>query len=272
MVRKTGAVFMYRKAVVKGTFYPDSPGAVSEFLDSISVSGKYNAKIAIVPHAGYIYSGETAIKTLKSIEEIKSTVVLLGPNHTGLGEKVAVYPGGSWQTVFGDVDINQQKADILINTSSLFKGDVLAHLQEHSLEVILPILKKIRHDISIVPITVSHLTKHECFSVAGDLLKIIDEDVTVVVSTDFNHFENEDVTNLKDKLAIDKVLDIDPEGLYDTVFENRISMCGVFPVTIALYLAKLMELKSAKLIEHTTSAKRSGDYNRVVGYAGILIG
>ncbi|MBZ4672819.1 MAG: hypothetical protein JG762_1049 [Deferribacteraceae bacterium] len=264
---------MHRKAVVEGVFYPKSFKAIKNFVDSCNVKLQVEAKIAIVPHAGYIYSGETAVKTLKSINKIEKNIILLGPNHTGLGEKVAVFPEGEWQTPCGDVAVNKDTVDLLVEKSVILKRDTMAHIQEHSLEVLLPILKYLKDDINIVPITVSHLTKNECFNVAKDIYEIIkDGSFTIVVSTDFNHFESEEVTNYKDKLAIEKILDIDPEGLYNIVFEKRISMCGIFPVTIALYLARMLNLNNVKLAEHTTSARASGDYNRVVGYAGILIG
>lgn len=264
---------MHRKAVVEGVFYPKSSESIKSFVDSFEVGLSMEAKIVIVPHAGYIYSGETAVKTLKSIKDIQKKIILLGPNHTGLGEKGAVFPDGKWQTPLGDVFVDKDVVSVLVERSNILKKDTLAHIEEHSLEVILPILKCLKDDINIIPITVSHLTKSECFSIARDIYEVIKNgNFTVLVSTDFNHFENEEVTNVKDKLAIGKILDVDPEGLYDIIFDKRISMCGVFPVTIALYLAKMLNLNNVKLVEHTTSAKVSGDYNRVVGYAGILIG
>jgi len=264
---------MHRKAVVDGVFYPKSSASIKSFVNSFDVDLQVEAKIAIVPHAGYVYSGETAVKTLKSIKNIQKNIILLGPNHTGLGEKASVFPEGEWQTPLGDVLVDKDTVNKLVEKSQILKKDTLAHLQEHSLEVLLPILKCLKNDINIIPITVSYLTKSECFNVARDIFEVIkDSSSMVVVSTDFNHFENEEVTNFKDKLAIEKILDIDPEGLYDIIFDKRISMCGVFPVTIALYLAGMLNLKNVKLVEHATSAKASGDYSRVVGYAGILIG
>lgn len=260
---------MYRKSVVAGSFYPASKDTLINFIQKYRESEKYDAKIVIAPHAGYIFSGATAVRTITSTK-ISENVILLGPNHTGLGEKLSVYPTGSWQTPFGDVLINSDIVDYI--TGELFKKDTLAHMGEHSLEVMLPILKYIKNDVKIVPITISYLSKSDCKKAAEKLYEIVKKyNPTILISTDLNHFEDEETTQLKDSLAIEKILEIDPDGLYTTVFENDISMCGVFPVTIGLYLAKLLNLTNAKLIEHTTSAKTSGDFRRVVGYAGILI-
>jgi hypothetical protein len=260
---------MYRKSVVAGSFYPASTQALQNFIEKYKQNEKYAARIIIAPHAGYIFSGPTAVKTITT-SKISKNVILLGPNHTGLGEKLSVYPTGSWQTPFGDVFINSDIVDNI--TGELFKKDTLAHMGEHSLEVMLPILKYIKSDVKIVPITISHLSKIECKRAAEKLNEIAKKyDITILISTDLNHFEDEETTRVKDSLAIEKILEIDPDGLYDTVFEKDISMCGVFPVTIGLYLARLLNLNNAKLIEHTTSAKTSADFRRVVGYAGILI-
>jgi len=265
---------MRREAVVKDYFYPSSK---SKLLDTFTKWGcsyipKKDCFAAIVPHAGYIYSGEIAFKTLSSVN-LRDRIVLMGPNHTGFGQRVSVYPTGSWETPFGDVEIDGQLVDKLVSKG--FNTDTLAHMREHSLEVIVPIIKYLDPKCKILPITISFLRYDEVVVVAKKILeafKELKDEIFFVISSDFNHFENEEITMFKDKLAIDAIMRLDPEALYNTVKENDISMCGVIPTAVALIVAKEMGVKGADLLFHSTSGAVTGDYDKVVGYAGILIG
>ncbi len=100
---------------------------------------------------------------------------------------------------------------------------------------------------------------------------IRDEDVTLVVSSDMSHFISHDRAKILDKIAIDQILRIDPQGLYTAVRQNNISMCGIFPMTVGLAAAKALGAKRGELIDYTTSGEITGDFHRVVGYAGVLV-
>lgn len=264
---------MRREAVVKGYFYPSSKDKILKMFGewSLPSEDKNNSFIAIVPHAGYVYSGEIAFKTLSQMA-LKKRIILMGPNHTGFGQRVSIYPKGSWETPFGDIEIDGDLVNELVGAG--FKTDTLAHMKEHSLEVIVPMVKYLKNDCKIVPITISYLRYDECEIVAEKMFEVISryaEEINILISSDFNHFEDENTTHKKDELAIRAILDLDPKGLYDVVRDNDISMCGVIPATIGLLLSKKMGVSDAKLLMHRTSGAVSGDYDRVVGYAGILI-
>lgn len=261
---------MGRKPVVKGIFYPSSESEVVSFIKSSINSSRFmNAKIVIAPHAGYVYSGKTAVRSIFHLAKSKNTI-LLGPNHTGLGKQVSVYGSENWSTPLGDVEVNSGIVNKLCDENLFFK-DNTAHLQEHSLEVMLPILKYFNRDTSIVPITIGNISSQKCKEIAEKLAELEEYEPAYIISSDMNHYENNDITVFKDELAISQILKLDPVGLLSTVVQNSISMCGVIPVVIAVYLANFLGLKESVLIEHTTSASASGDYRRVVGYAGILI-
>lgn len=273
MAGSIGEIYMRREAVVKDYFYPSDKGVLKKLFHSWGQvdTAKKDALVSIVPHAGYIYSGEVAFRVLSAIN-IKRRVILMGPNHTGFGQRVSIYPGGSWETPFGDIDIDEELVERFVNVG--LKTDTLAHLKEHSLEVILPILKYLNENCKIVPITISYLRYDECMMVAEKILNVVNyfkDEVTFVISSDFNHFEDEKTTLLKDKYAIDAILRLDPEGLYNVVRDKDISMCGVIPSTIGLIVAKNLGAQKGELLIHTTSGRVSGDYDRVVGYAGIVI-
>ncbi|MCA1927410.1 MAG: AmmeMemoRadiSam system protein B [Calditerrivibrio sp.] len=263
---------MFRKAVVGGYFYPESPSELKKIFSRwSSVEVRDNPKMLIVPHAGYIYSGEVAWITFSS-SNIPEKILLLGPNHTGFGSRVSVYPAGFWETPFGDISVDEGLVNNLLKNG--LNTDMLAHMKEHSLEVLIPMIKYLNNSTSIVPIAFMNLSYEDCEKVAEKIYNgIMDhlDGILLVVSSDFNHFENEEVTNRKDQLAISRILDLDPSGLYEDVLRYDISMCGVVPCTVGLLIAQKIGCKKGVLLKHTTSGKMSGDYDRVVGYAGIKI-
>lgn len=264
---------MYRQAVVKGHFYPDDVYELTSFFESARSKKSIKEPISvIVPHAGYIYSGKTAFKTLSSVE-IPERVLLLGPNHTGLGERVALYHKGIWETPFGDVPVDSELADALLD-NYIIKKDFVAHLNEHSLEVIVPMLKYLNPSVKIVPIVIGISHYEECLKVAEGITETLNktkEKVLIVVSSDMNHYEDSETTLKKDNIAIDAILHLDSKKLYETILTYNITMCGFAPAIIAIESSKNLGAQEGILIEHTHSGIVSGHNREVVGYAGIII-
>jgi len=257
---------MHRQAAVAGVFYPADAESVRDFIKAnIFSADQQKAAGVLVPHAGYIYSGATAVRTLSSIQ-IPDTVILAGPNHTGAGAMISVYPGDSWQTPLGDVPVDMELVDKLCK-SELFTKDIRAHAHEHSLEVVVPMLKYFNPDVKIVCITAKNLDTEDIKAAAEHIAA--STDALFLISSDFNHFENAEITELKDKAAIDKLLQMDADGLYYTVQDMRISMCGVVPACIGIRYCKLKGAIEPVFIEHTHSGVVNGDNNKVVGYAGL---
>ncbi|WP_022852037.1 AmmeMemoRadiSam system protein B [Limisalsivibrio acetivorans] len=261
---------MLRKAAVKGLFYPSTVSEISEFIESAREgSGTMGARAVLVPHAGYVYSGRTAVKTLSRVR-IPDTVILIGPNHTSMGSPFSVYSEGAWEVPGGEVRVDDSAAGRLIS-SGVFTHDTAAHRNEHSLEVIVPILKQLNPDVAILPVTVGRgdlRTVRELGRIMAEAFK--DEDILVVISSDFNHFENASITEEKDRMAIDAVLKMDTEELFKSVTDNSISMCGVIPAGIGIEYLKQLGGSNPQLVEHTHSGEVSGDNDKVVGYAGII--
>lgn len=265
-----------RQPAVAGRFYPnireDLEKEVAGYLTGDHKPEK--AVGAVMPHAGYMYSGAVAGETAAAIS-VPRNVILLGPNHTGLGASVSVFPDGAWRMPFGDVPINHELATSIINESELIIGDEMAHVREHSLEVILPFLFYGRgQDFSFVPITLSTVNRDECQVLGEALARIIktrEEEILIVSSSDMTHYESHDSAKAKDADAIARILELDPDGLIEVVQRQRITMCGIIPTAVMLYAAISLGATKGRLVRYSTSGEASGDYDRVVGYAGIIV-
>ena len=138
---------MQRQPAVAGYFYHGSSSALKEQVEDFLIDGerKIDALGVVCPHAGLVYSGSVAGAVYSRIT-IPETIVLIGPNHTGLGAPVSLMREGEWITPLGSVSVQQELAAAILQKSSRIKDDVLAHLREHSLEVQLPFLQLLKKE------------------------------------------------------------------------------------------------------------------------------
>lgn len=269
---------MSRLPAVANMFYPGDQGELNEQLATFVKPIKEPKKVIAVvsPHAGYIYSGGVAGAVFSQIR-IPDAVVILGPNHRGIGANVALSASGVWEMPLGPVSINKDLAESILKapTSKVkIKDDPEAHGMEHSIEVQVPFLQFLQPKVSIVPIALSHLSFDACQEIGRALVQGIQgygKEVLLVASTDMTHYESQESAKAKDKLAIDQILGLDPRGLYETVARHRISMCGVIPTTIVLEACKALGAGKAELVQYATSGDVTGDYAQVVGYAGFIV-
>jgi len=265
-----------RKPQVAGQFYPASEDSLKEQIGSFVDKGakKRDAVACMLPHAGYLYSGYVAAQTVSQIL-IRDKVILLGPNHTGLGAAYSIMTDGVWQTPLGDLKIDSDLAGRLLNRSKRLREDHLAHLHEHSLEVELPILQYFKRDFQIVPIAFMSEDLAALKEVGEDIAACISESrskgsILIVASSDMTHYETMAQAKLKDDLAIQAILEFDAEKLFKRIKDYRISMCGYAPVTVMISILRSLGSKNAQLIKYQTSAEVTNDKNSVVGYAGAI--
>ena len=229
-----------REPAVAGTFYPSSPAALRDFFfkQLPDVKKKIPAQAVVVPHAGYTYSGDTAAKVFARVE-ITDTVILMGPNHTGEGVPFSVAQGSIWRTPLGEVSVDNNLADEIIKSCPHFKSDNISHRKEHSLEVEVPFLQHINPNVKIVPITIGTDLIRAARAVADGLARVLKgKRVLMVASTDLNHYEPQEVSEKKDKAAIDAILALDAEMLHENVRDDHISMCGYIPTYVMLRAVK----------------------------------
>jgi AmmeMemoRadiSam system protein B len=269
-----------RTPAVAGRFYP---GRVDELLRDIrqyspaDAAGRIAAIGCVAPHAGYIYSGSVAGAVYSRLE-IPEHCVILCPNHTGKGRPLAVMASTTWQTPLGEVAADADLSVRLLARFPPLQEDSAAHRGEHAIEVQLPFLQVQQPQLKIAPIAVG-TSNFDVLRGLGEALAdvIADQEeqhrekVLIVASSDMNHYESDAVTRVKDHKAIERVLAMDARGLWEVVMNEDISMCGFGPTVVMLTAAKLLGATSATLVKYATSGDVSGDYESVVGYAGIIV-
>lgn len=267
---------MDRSPVVAGQFYPGTKAQweplVRRYLGEQGT--RESAILVMLPHAGYVYSGAIAGETLAGVS-MPETVLLLGPNHTGLGSPLSLWPSGRWLLPGAHLDVDESLARMILSTVSAIQADQHAHLREHSLEVILPFVWAIHPGARIVPLAVAEQRPEVLMAASSGLAEVLKQwpkPVLIIVSSDMSHFLPADEAKSRDSLALQAILDRSPDNLLATVRARNISMCGVLPMTMGLAVANILGAKTARLVRYGSSGDESGDYSQVVGYAGVVVG
>jgi MEMO1 family protein len=264
-----------RHPAVAGRFYPRDPDDLRADVESFLSSPKKTVAAlgCVVPHAGYMYSGHVAGAVYSQLD-LPRRCILMCPNHTGVGQPLAIMSQGAWETPLGCVAIDSQLAEALKQRFPLLAEDAEAHRAEHAAEVQLPFLQSRKPDCTFVPIALG-TRRYEILEALGDAivdtLQALGERVLLIASSDMNHYENDAVTRQKDYKAIERILVMDARGLYDVVLNEDISMCGFGPTVAMLAAARRLGATVTELVKYATSGDVSGDRERVVGYAGVIV-
>ena len=264
-----------RHPAVAGQFYPRNPKALLEDVQSYLSPhvDPVRALGCVVPHAGYMYSGHVAGAVYAHLEGPEVCIVMC-PNHTGLGHPLSIMSLGAWETPLGVATIDSELSVALLDRFPELIDDADAHRKEHAIEVQLPFLQAKRPNVRFVPIAIG-TRQYEMLEglgrTIGEILSDRSEPVLVLASSDMNHYESDALTRVKDQKAIDRVLALDPRGLYEVVIGENVSMCGYGPTAAMLTAAKYLGATKAELVKYATSGDVSGDREMVVGYAGMLV-
>lgn len=266
---------MIRQPAVAGRFYPSDPVELSKLIrEYTSVSGAVAKRVqaCLVPHAGYVYSGPVAGAVFANTQ-IPKRVVVLGVRHRPPGAPLAILSEGAWRTPLGNARIDEKLAERLKEACPLLLEDDVAHSQEHSLEVQIPFLQTLEPGFSFVPIALGSGNFEILVKVGegiGQVLAAEKQDVLLLTTSDLNHYEDDATTRVKDGKAIEQLLKINARGLHDTCTKEEISMCGLGPAVAMITALHVMGAKKAELIRYATSGEQSGDFDAVVGYAGMI--
>lgn len=269
---------MIRKAVVAGQFYPSDKSSLlkmlEDFFKAAEAVRKLDMKAAVVPHAGYIYSGKVAASLYALLPKDIETAIILGPNHTGLGSEYSIMKSGSWATPLGEVKIDEEVAEQLLKGAEMLEEDFEAHRSEHSVEVHVPFLQYINPKIKIVPIVLAGHKLENLRIIAETIALVVKEKtkkILVIASSDMTHYEEAEKAREKDKKAIEAIVAMDDGKFIQAIKKYSISMCGALPCYVGMNFAKKMGSTSGKLIKYQNSGEVSGDYSSVVGYAAIAL-
>ena len=266
---------MIRKSAVAGLFYPAGADELGGLIDSLLPGdAKKQAALGVVaPHAGYIYSGAVAA-AVYALVDVPERCIIIGPNHTGRGKPASIMTKGSWQTPLGDVPVDTELAARILAASAHLEEDAAAHLTEHSVEVQLPFLQRLRPDVRIVPIVLAHTRPGILKEIGRELsaaIRATKRRVLIVASSDMTHYEPHNVAREKDAQAIAAITALDEDRLLEKVSNLNITMCGCAPAVSLMVAARELGAGAGELVKYQTSGDVSGDYERVVGYAGIVI-
>lgn len=272
---------MVRKEAVSGYFYPGEAGELRSLFErfrkvvtSREYPGTKDVSGIISPHAGYIYSGVTASYAhyFLSLLPPAETIVLLGPNHRGIGERVALSGAQSWQTPFGLIPVDIESREFLLSYSKIFSIDDRAHQFEHSIEVQLPFLQYfLPYSFSILPISLFSQDLATSRAIGEALFALSQRKrFFLVASSDFSHYEREAVARSKDAEAIERICALDVEGFFRVLREKDISVCGPGGIAALMVYHAKRGGKEAALLHYTTSGEVTGDSHQVVGYAAIF--
>jgi len=281
-----------RKSIVAGSFYDADKESLSQqikhcFLHEIgpqrlpehgkNIQNERNIKGVISPHAGFIFSGPIAAYHFLrlSYEKTPQTIIIIGPNHRGLGKEIAIMSAGYWETPLGNIEIDEQMAKNIINYDNkhLIKEDEQAHAFEHSIEVQLPFLQFIypKNQFKIIPICVSNQQLVKMKYLADTIFQATKEkSCLLIASSDFTHYENQESAKRKDTEAIDKIINMDSKLFYDTISRKGASICGPGPIAIVIEVCKKLGINKGKLLKYATSGDVSGMNELVVGYPSII--
>ncbi len=265
---------MLRLPAVSGRFYPSQPEELTALVRKCSAAPgaapRARARACLVPHAGYIYSGQVAGAVYARIQ-LPQRIVVLGVRHFPRGERAAILSSGAWRTPLGDAPIDPALAEELRAACPLLREDEVAHRSEHSLEVQIPFLQVLAPGFSFVPIALGTVRFEELAQIGDALARVLaaKEEVLLLTTSDLNHYEDDATTRVKDRKAIEQLLGLDPRGLFDVCREEEISMCGLGPAVAMLTALRSLGAARAELVRYATSGDVSGDRDAVVGYAGM---
>ncbi|MEM3736964.1 MAG: AmmeMemoRadiSam system protein B [Candidatus Bathyarchaeia archaeon] len=227
----------------------------------------------LCPHAGYMYSGPVAAHSYGALAEdgTPRTVVVIGPNHTGMGSGVSIMLEGLWRTPLGETAIDSEIAGRIQKASSYIDIDEKAHAYEHSIELQLPFLQYILQSrFNFVPICMLLQDLDVAVDVGRAIASaLLGVDAVIIASSDMTHYERQTSAEKKDHAAIDAMSRLNVDELYRVVNSLNISMCGVGPVAAMITASKLLAAEKAVLLKYATSGDVTGDKSAVVGYCAM---
>jgi MEMO1 family protein len=266
-----------RPPAVAGMFYPANKEKLANDIEQMLGNVKSDIPIGnifaiIVPHAGYIYSGQTAAYAYSLIKNKEiNTVVIISPSHREYFPGVSIYNGDAYETPLGNTPVNSTIREKLTTGSKIIFTGKEGHKQEHAVEVQVPFLQTVLKNFTIVPIVIGDQRKSILYELAERLKDVIDEKTLIVVSTDLSHFYSKDNAKELDSIVEQKIKNFDYENLQKDLEIGSCEACGGGGIVTAMRTADLMNRRNTLILKRSDSGDVSGDNSEVVGYLSAVI-
>ena len=266
-----------RKSVIAGSWYPGDPSAlrddIARYIQNVprqEMEG--DIKALIVPHAGYMYSGQVAAYAYKLLLGKRyDSVILIGPSHRVAFGGVSIYNKGGYETPLGVVSVDENLAARIKSFSNIIVDFPAAHSQEHSLEIQLPFLQFVLEDFSFVPLVMGDQGAETCLVLADAVFQAVkDRHVLIVASSDLSHFHGYEEASALDGIVLKHIQDNDVKGLLKDLAIDKTEACGGGPVSVAMLVSQKMGARHSLLLKYANSGDVTGDKSSVVGYASAV--
>ncbi len=274
-----------RKPAVAGQFYPADPAELSSIVDRCYLhplgpgtsppapAAKTGSVAVVCPHAGYVYSGPVAAHSYLHVSSLPDPeiIVVVAPNHYGIGSGVSTFREGEWETPLGRMRVDAEAAKKLADLAEIVAFDPGAHRLEHSLEVQLPFLQRIYGDtVPFLPISLVFQDIDTAKTLSSALARLLKgRKAVLVASSDLTHYEPAEDARKKDSALLQRVLKMDLEGFYSTLEGLNVTACGFGAIATVMETAKSLGLSKPELLKYATSGDTTGDNLQVVGYGAL---
>jgi AmmeMemoRadiSam system protein B len=269
----------FRPSILQGTWYPKDPMALSKMVEGFLKEAGEDVcqgrlKALVVPHAGYVYSGQVAAHGFALLKDLNiHRVILVGPSHRARFSGVSVNLQGGYQTPLGIVPVDQSFGKRLIHESDIIRWFPEAHGQEHSIEIQLPFLQKVISSFQIVPILMGTQNWETCRTLSQVITKTLgpSQGTLLLASTDLSHFHTDSKAKTLDRRFIDLVHNMEPQALSRSLSQRKTEACGGGPTVTVLLAAREVGANRTCILSYANSGDVTGDHSRVVGYFSAAI-
>ncbi|MGC9325489.1 MAG: AmmeMemoRadiSam system protein B [Desulfomonilia bacterium] len=268
-----------RKSVIAGSWYPGDPTTLRETIESYLAQATETPvpekpAAIIVPHAGYMYSGQVAAYAYRTImNQEYSTVVVISPSHRAYFPYVSLWAHGAFETPLGLCEVDEDLSERLLMSSTVIRDDSKPHAGEHALEIQLPFLQVTLGWFKLCPLILGQQDISMCERLAETLYENISnpENVLVVASSDLSHFHSGRKAEEMDSRVVTKIESLDIQGLSKDLESSHSEACGGGPIMASLLYAKKLSKTRSKVLNYAHSGHITGDNSSVVGYLSAVV-
>lgn len=274
-----------RPAAVAGSWYPDDPDELAQTIDEMLETANPidgHPIGLIVPHAGYVYSGQVAAAGFRQLESAQYDVaVIIASDHQPpLSNPISVWSEGGFETPLGTVAVDAELAQALVAADPRITFDPATHEGEHSIEIELPFLQRTCPSCSIVPVLMGSADEDAVQALADALLALLPgRRAVVIASSDLSHYPTYDDALVSDGATLGAIETGDPGRVRETIRTLMASglsnlatcACGEDPILVMMRVAQGLGANTVTILHYANSGDVSGDHSQVVGYGAVMV-